>query len=71
MFILPGSQLAGMHSLHQHSLLPRSFHICCYLCNDSNCIQQTIVALWGVAVIWLYANDIVEVYHTPKTITPS
>ena len=67
MFLLPGSTI-GWDALFASTLsitaqlpLPIAISVAVVIR-----IQQTIVALWGVAVIWIYAKDILEDFHQRK-----
>ena len=67
MFLLPGSQF-GWDALFASTLsvtaqlpLPVAISVTVVIR-----IQQTLVALWGIAVIWLYASDIVAEFSKRK-----
>lgn len=67
MFLLPGSQF-GWDALFASTLsvtakLPLAIAISVTVVIR---IQQTLVALWGIAVIWLFASDIVEEFSKRK-----
>ena len=67
MFLLPGSQFgwdalfASTLSITSQLPLPVAISVTIVIR-----IQQTLVALWGVAVIWLFANDIVIEFSQRK-----